>query len=141
MYLQLSTLWQDWNRQYYEGHCHLWTPAAVTLASGAAMESESRGLKRGLPPDSLPVSSLKKRQVPLIAVPRAPLDMDGFCYDAQYKILICISCKSALQTAQITWYQYLNTTHWILGPACKMYIEHFGTYDLCPPKDLVTPIH
>jgi hypothetical protein len=54
MYLQLSTLWQDWNRQYYEGHRHLWTPAAVTPASGAAIESESRGLKRGLPPGSLP---------------------------------------------------------------------------------------
>jgi hypothetical protein len=67
--------------------------------------------------------------------------MDGFRYDAQYKILICISCESALQTAQPAWYRHLNTTHRILGPACKTLIERFGTYDLCPAKDLVAPIH
>ncbi|PMD52182.1 uncharacterized protein K444DRAFT_545924 [Hyaloscypha bicolor E] len=101
MYLQLSTLWQDWNRQYYEDHRNLWTTAAVTPATGAAIKSESRGLKRGLPADSLPVSSLNKRQAPLIAAPRASLDMDGFRYDAQYKILICISCESAFKQRKL----------------------------------------
>jgi hypothetical protein len=140
MYLQLSTLWQDWNQQYYQGHRHLWTPTPATLTIGTPIESTPKGVKRGLPHDTRPLSSFKRRQAFSISETRDPLHIDGFQYNAQYKILICISCESALQTSPSAWYWHLNSTHRILGPACKTLMERFRTYDLYPAKDIVAPL-
>jgi hypothetical protein len=137
MYLQLSTLWQDWNDQYYQDHRHLWTSTRPNFTPRTAIGSCPKSSKRILPCDSHSLSPPRKRKAQ--SGSRELLNSDGFQYNAQYKILICISCESALQTSPAAWYSHLNSIHRILGPACKALIERFRTYDLCPAKDLVAP--
>jgi hypothetical protein len=62
MYLQLSTLWQDWNEQYYQDHRHLWTSARPTFTIATAIESVPESFKRSLPYDSNSLYLLPRRE-------------------------------------------------------------------------------
>jgi hypothetical protein len=66
--------------------------------------------------------------------------LDGFVYNTEYKILICIACESIIQPEPTAWYRHLNSVHRITGPHCKTLLERFATYDLCPFKELTLPI-
>lgn len=133
MYLQLSNLWQDWNKKYYEEHRHMWTSASAT--SSTVMIPEGRGTKRRMPLGTLLSTRLNKRQ----AVPISPTSTDGFRYDTEYRILICTSCGIALQSSPKAWYRHLNSVHRVLGSECKTLLQRFGTYDICETNELIIP--
>ncbi|TVY74225.1 hypothetical protein Focb16_v005475 [Fusarium oxysporum f. sp. cubense] len=85
MYYRLSTTWQDWNTQYYRDNCQ--TPEKEPCKS---LDITSHTCKR--------TSSLESPERTPKGVKTATggekLDdlSDGFIYNSQYKILICITC-------------------------------------------------
>jgi hypothetical protein len=139
MYLQLSTLWQDWNEQYYQNHRHLWSSAPTDRTPSDVVDLGTKGIKRSLPPDDRSLPGLNKRRAGSIPASKVPLETDGFQYNAQFKILICMSCESIIQPEPTAWYRHLNSIHRITGPLCKTLLERFATYDLCPLKELPVP--
>jgi hypothetical protein len=60
-------------------------------------------------------------------------------YNAEYKILICITCESIVLPEPTACYRHLNGVHRITGPLCKVLLERFATYDLCSFKELTVP--
>jgi hypothetical protein len=64
---------------------------------------------------------------------------DGFLYNCQYQILICITCGSMVQPGTRSLYSHLNTIHQITGAACKTLIERFSQYELCRFSQLCIP--
>jgi hypothetical protein len=64
---------------------------------------------------------------------------DGFVYNTEYKILICVACESIIQPEPTACYRHLNSVHRITGPLCKTLLKRFTTYDLCPFKELSVP--
>jgi hypothetical protein len=57
-------------------------------------------------------------------------------YNAEYKILICITCESIILQKSTAYYRHLNEVHRITGPLCKALLAHFAAYDLCPFEEL-----
>ena len=135
MYLQLSNLWQDWNAKYYNDYrslCNSSTLSALPIV-------EKNGTKRKLPLDVLLSERLNKRKPsPMLGIAH-PDNGNGFRYDEQYKIIICISCESALQQSPKSWYQHLSSMHRILGSESKALIQRFQEYDVSPLSELVIP--
>jgi hypothetical protein len=136
MYLRLSNLWQDWNATYYSDH------QKSLLVSSAPLPLtiyEKHSLKRRLPLNMLPSERTNKRQLSRMPDIAQPDDVSGFRYDGYYKILICLSCESAIQSSPESWYRHLNSMHRILGPECKALIQHFQAYDISPQSKLIVP--
>jgi hypothetical protein len=141
LYRRLSTLWQEWNEQYYRDHCHLWGELkppgnhAQTPAPTPASSTGKGPLKRGCETEQphLHSSPQVKRPCP----GNAPL-IAGFRYDPRSKVLICLACESALQTTEAAWY-HLRTAHKIIGVASKALIQQFAQYELAPVEDINIP--
>jgi hypothetical protein len=132
MYYRLSTLWQSWNCQYYRDHCL--PPERVAYPSPASSSPLGSKRQAGLSGSS---PSSKRTCNPQLAIDTAPLD--GFIYNPEYKVLICITCESIIQPAPASWYTHLNSIHRLRGTPCKSLLERFATYDLCPFEDLPRP--
>lgn len=145
MYYRLSTIWQSWNRQYYEDHCQDRRPDQILPREVASLPSP--------PPSSPPTlpAGLKRPASPGLSCPRAPKQVcrtgpscdpspqGGFQYNAEYRVLICLACESILQPQSTAWYRHLNSLHQIKGPACKALLERFARYDLCALAELAVP--
>lgn len=135
MYLRLSNLWQDWNAKYYNDHRSL----SISSTLSALPIVENQGTKRKLPLDILLSERLNKRKPSQMLGIAHSDDGNGFRYDEQYKIIICISCESALQPSPKSWYQHLSSMHRILGSESKALIQRFHAYDVSPLSELVIP--
>jgi len=146
LYRRLSTQWQQWNEQYYRDHRHLWgSPWNAVPGTGVPQDTASAGQKRPSPSDPTQSLGLNKKQASSALLlqcntDRAQSDSSGFLYNAQYKIIICVSCGLALQSSSRAWYRHLTLTHRILGSECKALVERFETYDLCAAEDLTVPV-
>jgi hypothetical protein len=135
MYLRLSTLWQDWNQQYYQDHHpNLVSDPTASYPSPPAL-SPLAGSKRPASPSS---SGRSKKKICNPSSTESATS-DGFLYNTEYKILICVACESIIQPEPIACYRHLNNIHRITGPPCKTLLERFATYDLCPFKELSVP--
>jgi hypothetical protein len=134
MYLRLSTLWQDWNQQYYYDHRPKLVSDPATSYPSPPVSSPSTGSKRIASP-------LSDTRIPKkICQPSTSFTTsDGFLYNAKYKILICVACESIILPEPTALYRHLNNIHRITGPLCKALLERFTTYDLCPFKELLVP--
>ncbi|KAH6975566.1 telomere-associated recQ-like helicase [Ilyonectria destructans] len=131
MYYRLSTIWQDWNQQYHQQSSRSMEPEACT----------SKRCKRLAGPDD-PTRRLKKVKTSSSSssTNNHMNDLtDGFIYNAQYRVLICVSCGSMIQPGVKSFYSHLNSIHRITGLACKALIERFQTYELCPFGMLSVP--
>lgn len=134
MYNRLSTLWQEWNQQYYQQN-H-WEPEACN-----ASVTNSKGHKRPASPDD-PKRGSKKAMTSVSSSSNNDHTndlTDGFIYNTQYRVLICISCGSIIQPEAKSFYSYLNSIHRITGLACKILMESFRAYKLCPFEKLAVP--
>ncbi len=159
MYRQLSTLWQEWNQKYYKDHCFSLLDGASAATCPPLRESQSstmilpgvganEQLKR--PSSSSDNLRIQKRQrqaldlsgnhqyitsTVLLATTMPP---QGFLYNAEYKVMICIACESMLQPGRRSIYEHLNR-HRILGEVCKTYTDSISAFELLPFKELRTP--
>jgi hypothetical protein len=136
MYLRLSTLWQEWNQQYYLDHCQKPVLDQANPYPSPPASSPITRCKRPASPSSY--ESSEKRVCGLSDINQAT--SDGFIYNAEYKILICVACESIIQPEPTAWYRHLNSVHRVTGPLCKTLLERFATYDLCPFRELSHPI-
>lgn len=64
----------------------------------------------------------------------------GFLYNAEYKVMICIACELIIQPRRRLIYEHLNR-HRILGDVCKTYVDRISAFELLPFKELHTPQH
>ncbi|KAJ4032987.1 hypothetical protein NW756_014038 [Fusarium oxysporum] len=119
MYYRLSTTWQDWNTQYYRDNCQ--TPEKEPCKS---LDITSHTCKRTSSLES-PERTPKRVKT---ATGGEKLDdlSDGFIYNSQYKILICITCGSMVQPETKSLYSHLNTIHRITGAACYISMDSFN---------------
>ena len=144
MYYRLSAIWQSWNRQYYQDYCQDPEPDRIQCQGIRSLHSSPP-----LPPALL--AWLKRLAGPHLFYPDTRKKVcstgpssdlnyqDGFVYNAEYRILICLACESMLQPRSASWYQHLNKHHRIKGSACKALLERFATYDLCTTIELSVP--
>ncbi|KAH7137817.1 hypothetical protein EDB81DRAFT_75097 [Dactylonectria macrodidyma] len=160
MYRQLSTLWQSWNQQYYEEYC-LAGGSHVVKDGDAVDDSAERGRcladaaapdpgwrnKRPASPSSSEMARKKRKGLnisssssgyltPGAAATEPP---KGFIYNAEYQILICVTCESIIHPGRRSFYQHLNRKHRLMGPACKAYMERLSILQLRPLKELAVP--
>ncbi|KAK2468840.1 hypothetical protein H9L39_19602 [Fusarium oxysporum f. sp. albedinis] len=90
MYYRLSTTWQDWNTQYYRDNCQ--TPEREPYKS---LDITSHACKRT---SSLKSPERTPKRVKTAMDGEKLNDLsDGFMYNLQYKVLICITCGSMVQ--------------------------------------------
>ncbi|KAK2684445.1 hypothetical protein QWA68_016996 [Fusarium oxysporum] len=129
IYYRLSKIWHDWNRQYDPRNITPRGPVTysqnrdVMRANPGVSEQQQKRIEKG---DS--VSNKDKYNL-----------SDAFIYNAQHRILICVSCGSMIQPGAKSFYGHLNSMHRITGSACKALMERFQTYDLCPFDELCIP--
>ena len=132
MYYRLSTMWQEWNQQYYHEHCRASKPKpCVPLTTG------SKGRKRAASPND-PKRGLKRVMTSVNNNDMNGL-LDGFIHNAQYQILICAACGSMVQPETKSFYSHLNSIHRITGTACEALMDRFSAYELCPFSELAVP--
>jgi hypothetical protein len=87
MYNRLSKLWQDWNQQYDRRNAERTGLASCSQnrdeihTNTEVLERQSKRIKKGNPTTDRDADKLA----------------DGFIYNAQYQILICVSCGSMIQ--------------------------------------------
>jgi hypothetical protein len=139
MYYRLSTIWQEWNEQYYTENCsNLKVESHETQKSIA---HKSRGSKR--PVDDGDSDRASKRVMTGVNNSQHHHDEndypDGFLYNVQYQVLICVTCGSIVQPGAKSFYAHLNNIHRITGAACKALIDRFGSYNLRPFNELTVP--
>ncbi|KAF4463327.1 hypothetical protein FALBO_9851, partial [Fusarium albosuccineum] len=129
MYYRLSTMWQDWNQQYNE-QCNR------TIEPETCSHDQNR-IQACL---NDPKRQSKKRKISSQTINNSTNGLtDGFVYNAEYRILICVSCGSMIQPGAKSFYSHLNSIHRITGLACKAFMERFQTYELCPFELLPLP--
>ncbi|KAI3567779.1 hypothetical protein IWW34DRAFT_859673 [Fusarium oxysporum f. sp. albedinis] len=129
MYHRLSKIWHDWIQQYDQRNIN--PTGSVTYgqnrdmlrADSGVLERQQKRIKKG---DSVTIEDTDNLS-------------DGFIYNAQHRILICVSCGSMIQPGAKSFYGHLNYMHRITGSACKALMERFQTYDLCPFDELCIP--
>ncbi|EXM13432.1 hypothetical protein FOTG_18113 [Fusarium oxysporum f. sp. vasinfectum 25433] len=138
MYRRLSNTWQEWSRNYYEECCLQLQEGSIKPNTSVAHELCH---KRPAEPDGRDRASKKLRTKSDSSCydKNEANYSDGFLYNSEYQILICIACESMVQPGQGAFYRHLNNTHRITGLACKALIKRFNTYELCPFKKLVIP--
>jgi hypothetical protein len=130
MYYRLSKLWQDWNQQYDRRSAESTELATCSQnrdeihANPELLERQPKRIKKDDPITDGDADKLG----------------DGFIYNAQYRILICVSCGSMIQPGVKSFYSHLNSVHRITGPACKTLIGRFQTYKLCSFDKLRIPM-
>lgn len=129
MYYRLSTMWQDWNQQYDE-QCTRSIEPETCSHDQDRIHANLNDLKR----------QSKKRKISSQSINNSTNGLtDGFVYNAEYRILICVSCGSMIQPGAKSFYSHLNSIHRITGLACKAFMERFQTYELCPFELLPLP--
>lgn len=159
MYRQLSTLWQNWNVEYYNQHCveecsiskedaaqklaseiqySATTLASNTTATQKRRQSINLGStgrckrRKGVSTTDTSYNNDIALEASVEGFPK------GFIHNAEYQILICVACESIISPGRRSFYDHLNR-HRILGPVCKAYIERFSTLQLPPIKELSRP--
>ncbi|EFZ03297.2 tlh3 [Metarhizium robertsii ARSEF 23] len=135
MYRQLSTLWQNWNSQYYDQYCAAKCSGVTENAAGQPADrkqslenntqSNIRGQKkRGFRDLSSEACRKKSKVVSTSATghednltTQASVEEfpKGFIYNREYQILICVACESVVSPGKRSFYHHLNR-HRILGP-------------------------
>ncbi|OAQ57815.2 DEAD/DEAH box helicase domain-containing protein [Pochonia chlamydosporia 170] len=157
MYRRLSALWQAWNREYYMQHCVEGSSGSRNASAKLAMEDlgltitsttqRTSAQKRRQSED--PSTDHAQRRKKILSNGGTKGDVtaagaikegfpNGFIYNAEYRILICVACESMVFPGKPSFYTHLNR-HRILGSLCKAYIEWFGRLQLAPPKELSRP--
>ncbi|ENH73681.1 hypothetical protein Focb16_v005400 [Fusarium oxysporum f. sp. cubense] len=138
MYRRLSNIWQDWSRQYYQ-ECCLRSQEDSTGINAAMTHKVCS--KRLAEPCSLGRASkiARTRNAASCHDTGQTEYADGFLYNAQYQILVCIACESMIQPGQKSFYSHLNKLHRITGLTCKALMERFSTYKLCSFQELAIP--
>jgi hypothetical protein len=90
MYYRLSAMWQDWNVQYYRDNCQ-----PQDKEPCKSLNVTLHTWKRASSPES-PERAPKRVKTALGGENTNDLS-DGFLYNCQYQILICITCGSMVQ--------------------------------------------
>lgn len=129
MYYRLSKTWQDWNQQYDQQGSKR-TGLEVCSYNQDKTRAHSDDLKR---------QSKKVKTSSSITNDSMSDLSDGFIHNAQYRILICVSCGFMIQPGAKSFYSHLNSIHRITGLACKTLMERFRTHQLCPFRILPVP--
>ncbi|KAH7231095.1 hypothetical protein BKA59DRAFT_497663 [Fusarium tricinctum] len=138
MYRRLSNIWQEWSRSYHEECC-------LQLQEGSTEPNTTVAdelcLKRPAEPNCKDrvLKKLKTDSNTSCYNNNETNYSNGFLYNPEYQILVCITCESMVQPGQSAFYRHLNNTHRIKGLACKALIKRFNAYELCPFKKLVIP--
>jgi hypothetical protein len=138
MYRRLSDIWQEWSRHYYEERCLRSQEESTGVNAAFASKICS---KRSAEPYRRDRASKKIRIGNTVSCHDNDQTefADGFLYNAQYQVLICIACESMIQPGQKSFYSHLNKLHRITGLACKTLMERFNTYALFSFQELATP--
>lgn len=138
MYRRLSDTWQEWTRQYYQ-ECYL-RSREKSPGINAAMP---HGICNKRPAEPYGLSRASKTARTNNAASchnNGQVDLaDGFLYNSQYQILICIMCGSMIQPGQKSFYNHLNKLHRITRLACKTLMERFSTFKLYSVQELAIP--
>ncbi|KAJ3455783.1 hypothetical protein MRS44_017265 [Fusarium solani] len=118
MYRQLSTLWQDWNWRYFRDYCiDRGVAAAEPSAPPSTMPSAGKQKRQGSHSEDVRIQKRRKVQntdQSRGAYPGADA-INGFIFNRQYGILICVPCKSMIQPGRASLYKHLNSQHRITG--------------------------
>ncbi|KHO10690.1 hypothetical protein MAA_11741 [Metarhizium robertsii ARSEF 23] len=151
MYRQLSTLWQSWNQKYYEEHCSDRQNTIVEREQNLTADTNGLTARRENKRAGSPQHERENRKRQKVSVGDSTdllgcsssnvsttETFDGFVYNAEYQILICVSCESVVSPGRQSLYGHLNR-HRILGPLCKAYIERFSSLQLTSLKELPRP--
>ena len=159
MYRQLSLIWQEWNQQYYKDHC-LRLPDGTSAETNTALQEDklsitnlpAAGAKRQYKRPSSSSNDLRARKktrqaldlggknhnASSILESATAVPPEGFIYNAEYKIMICIACESMIQPGRSSIYDHLNR-HRIMGEVCKAYVKRISAFELLPFKELRMP--
>ncbi|EGU73455.1 hypothetical protein FOXB_16035 [Fusarium oxysporum f. sp. conglutinans Fo5176] len=138
MYRRLSNIWQDWSRQYYHEYCLRSNEESSGM--NAAIAHKVCAKRVAEPCDPSRSSKIARTSNAASCHDTVQTEYaDGFLYNAQYQVLVCIACKSMIQPGQKSFYSHLNKLHRITGLACKALMEQFSTYKLCSFQELAVP--
>jgi hypothetical protein len=142
MYRQLSTLWQDWNWRYFRDYCiDRGVAAAEPSAPPSTMPSAGKQKRQGSHSEDVRIQKRRKVQntdQSRGAYPGADA-INGFIFNRQYGILICVPCKSMIQPGRASLYKHLNSQHRITGQICKDLLERLNKFPLRPFEELDVP--
>ena len=122
LYLRLSTMWQEWNKMYFEEHCN-----APQAARDDTRPDRKRRAALIIKPDLLTTKRLCEAGARNLL-----LQEDGFQYDQRYRVLICFDCGAAVIPGRISVDRHLRK-HNIVGELKKTLHERFKDYDLAEP--------
>ncbi|KJZ70143.1 hypothetical protein HIM_10450 [Hirsutella minnesotensis 3608] len=145
MYRRLSTLWQDWNYQYHQSQdlSRAMSPArgAVTLRNSSVPNRENKRQASG----DDDINSHKRRkwkdnveQSDSLSND-GPHPPDGFIFNDQYGIIICVACESMVRPGRKSQYRHLRTQHHATGSDCQGLLEKLGRFPLLSLEQLVVP--
>ena len=139
MYRQLSTLWQDWNQLYYNDNYIMKQGDEAEPAKPIKRLNSPSDPKRPAKRRKDLLTDLSKLNHPDIPDTSTVGPPEGFIFNAQYHIVICIACESMVQPGKSSIYQHLNR-HGIIGTTCKAYMQHLLALKLRAFRELALPL-
>jgi len=145
MYRRLSTIWQDWNSQYRQSTD---LRRAISPAHGATTirvpSTSIKGNKRQeISIDDVSCPKRRKRNNTAEQSTSPSHDgahpPDGFIFNDQYGIIICVQCESMVQPGRKAQYRHLRSQHHAASKHYQGLLDRLSRFPVSSPEQLITP--
>ncbi|PWI64550.1 hypothetical protein PCL_09563 [Purpureocillium lilacinum] len=145
MYQRLSTIWQDWNSQYHQSGELRRAISPVHGATNSRISSTSikGSQRREIGVDDVSSPKRRKRKESAEQPDGQSHDEshppDGFIFNDQYGIIICVECESMVQPGRKSQYRHLRSQRHAAGSHCQDLLERLSRFPVSSTEQLVTP--